>query len=389
MNMSLDPIQQFESLLARSHDVVMFIPENAGGDAIGSAWAMYFFLKKKGINSTIVFPDGEGTLERFSFLEKPGHIDQALSGARDFVLAFDTSRSKIIDVRTERDENAVRIFITPEHGAIDPRDFSFIPARFKYDLAIVIDSPDKESIGQAYAQNPDIFYEVPVVNIDRHSGNDNFGQVNIVDITASATAEIVADLFEKTDAALMDETIAQCLLAGIIDATNSFQKKNTTPKSLQAAAALMTKGADQQKIIRFLYKTQPFHLLKVWGRIMARLNWENDLLLIWAPVLIEDFVQSRSSAADIPSILEKIKENYSTGKIVMVLYDETPQMVKGVIKCTDSEQLKRIATILGGTAIGDICQFSQPSEDLREAGKKVVEKIRILQQPSASGTDGE
>jgi len=319
--MSLDPIQQFESLLERSHDVIIFIPENASGDAIGSSWALSFFLKKKGINATIVFPNGKEVLERFSFLEKPEHVENALSGARDFVLAFDTSRNKIIDVRTERDDNAVRIFITPEHGAIDPRDFSFIPARFKYDLAIAIDSPDKESIGKAYAENPDIFYEVPVINIDHHSENDNFGQINIVDITASATSEIMTELLEKLDASMVDEAIAQCLLTGIIDATNSFQKKNTTPKSLQAAATLMTKGADQQKIIRFLFKTQSFHLLKLWGRIMARLNWEDDLKLIWAPVFVDDFVQSRSSAGDIPFILEKIKENYSTGKLFMVLYD--------------------------------------------------------------------
>ena len=41
------------------------------------------------------------------------------------------------------------------------------------------------------------FYEVPVVNIDHHAENDNFGQLNIVDITASATSEVLADLLQK------------------------------------------------------------------------------------------------------------------------------------------------------------------------------------------------
>ena len=62
---------------------------------------------------------------------------------------------------------------------------------------VVLGSPDKESLGKVYEENPDIFYEVPVVNIDNHAENDNFGQLNIVDITSSSTSEIVADMLQN------------------------------------------------------------------------------------------------------------------------------------------------------------------------------------------------
>src|SRR6266568_111128 len=114
----------------------------------------------------------------------------------------------------------------------------------------------------------------------------------------------------------------------------------------------MGKGADQQKIIRYLYKTQPLHLLKLWGRVMARLFWEDSIGLAWAPVYLEDFVQSRSNPTDIPFILDKIRENYSAGKMFMVLYNETAGQVRGVIKCASSDQLKKAAHVLGATCIG-------------------------------------
>jgi len=374
--MSLDSAQQFDNVLKNAKNVLIFMAQNSGGDVIGSAWATYFFLKKNGMQATVVTTDGGINFERFSFLAKPEDVIDSLAGARDFVLSFNTEHNKITNVRSERNGEELRIFITPEKGSIDPRDFSFIPAKFKYDLVIVLGSPDKESLGKVYEENPDIFYEVPVVNIDYHADNDNFGQLNIVDITASSTSEIVADLLQKINEQNIDESMAESLLAGIIDATNSFQKNNTTPKSLHIAAALMAKGANQQKIIRYLYKTQPLHLLKLWGRVMARLYWEDDISLAWAPVYIEDFVQSRSNPSDIPFILDKIKENYSAGKIFMVLYNETAGKIRGIIKCNNSDHLKKISQIMEAKISGEICEFCEDANDTTEAGQRAVEKLR-------------
>lgn len=374
--MVLDSTEQFKNIIESAKNVLIFTPQNAGGDAIGSAWATYFFLKKKNIEATVVVSSQNPYLERFSFLSKPEEIIESLAGARDFVLAFNTKFNKITNVKTERVEDELRIFITPEKGSIDPRDFSFIPAKFKYDLVISVGSADKESIGKVYEENPDIFYEVPVVNIDHHTENDQFGQINLVDIKASSTCEVLADAILKIDEKNVDETIAECLLAGLIDETNSFQKKNTTPKALHIAALLMTKGAQQQKIIRFLYKTQPLHLLKLWGRVMGRLQWESDLELVWAPVFLDDFVQSRSNPNDVPFILDKIKDNYSAGKIFMVLYNELAGQVRGVIKGGNEQQLKEIALLLEGKYFGETCEFIMNFDDTNEAGRLVVEKIR-------------
>lgn len=374
--MSLDNTQQLENVLKSAKHVLIFMAQDFSGDAIGAGWATYFFLKKNNIEATVVVPSDERYLERFSFLTKPEDVIDSLAGARDFVLAFNTKFNKITNVRTERVEDELRIFITPEKGSIDPRDFSFIPAKFKYDLVMVLGSPDKESLGKVFEENPDIFYEVPVVNIDHHTENDNFGQINIVDITASSTSEVVADLMQKINEKNIDENMAESLLTGIIDATNSFQKKNTTPKSLHISSMLMMKGADQQKIIRYLYKTQPLHLLKLWGRVMARLYWEDDIALAWAPVFLEDFVQSRSKPSDVPFILDRVRENYSAGKIFMVLYNEAVGEVRGVIKCISADQTKKIAEILGAKVVGEVCEFSLQFDDTTQAGKNIVEKLR-------------
>jgi nanoRNase/pAp phosphatase (c-di-AMP/oligoRNAs hydrolase) len=374
--MSLDLFQQLDALLKKSKNVLILLPQNPSGDLIGSGWAFYFFLKNRGIESTIAFNDEFGEAKKFDFLEKPENISNNILGSRDFVIQFGTQFNKIIDVRTEFGSEEVKIFITPEKGSIDPRDFSFVPAQFKFDLVVVLGASDKESIGKIYEENPDIFFEIPVVNIDCHINNESFGQINFVNATASSVSEILFELLEKIDPDSIDERLANCLLAGIISSTESFQRKNTTPKCLQIASKLMDKGADQQKIVRWLYKTQPFNLLKLWGRVMARLNWDEKMKLAWSLVGLEDFVQSRSKPTDIPFILDKIRDNYSSGNIFAILFNEKADSVVAMIKSNQLEVLKAINFLFPqGKIQGDILIIQEEGKNILEMEKELLEKV--------------
>lgn len=377
--MGLEPLAQFKELVAKAEHVLILLPQNPSGDAIGSGFAVAHFLEQSKKKATLAFSDPFQNAERYHFLPRPSQITHAITGARDFVLAFNTKFNNIIDHHAVREENEFKIFITPEHGAIDPRDFSFIPAKFKYDLLVVIDAPDKDAAGKIYEQDPDIFYEIPVVNIDHHSTNDNFGQFNFVQLTASSTSEIVADLLESIDSNAVSQEVAKCLLTGIISATESFQTKSTTPKALQTAARLMEKGADQQEIIRWLYKTQPLHILKLWGRVMARLRWDESMKLAWSLVTIEDFVQSRSKSTDLSVILDRIKDNYSAGKVFLVLFNETPSMVRGILKSTAPEFNQKLANAFSNwkeEAGTGIFSFSVEAENIMEAENIALEELR-------------
>ncbi len=377
--MSLTPSQQFEELLKKTATPLIILPSYPSRDAVATACALAFFLQSIGKDVSLSGDNIVKDKEFLSFIGEPDHILPSITGARDFVLTFSTVRNKIINVRTETAPDELRIFLTPENGAIDPRDFSFIPAKFKFDLVIVIGSPDKEHLGKVYEENPDIFYEIPIVNIDNHSDNELFGQVNLVDITASSSAELVAEILERGTLGELSPTVTESLLAGIVSATESFQKKNTTPKCLQIASRLMDRGADQQKIIRSLYKTQPLHLLKLWGRVMANVKWNEGLKLIWAQVSVEDLVQARASAFDLPSVLEKIRGNYSSGNYFLILYPESGTQVRGLIKAASSESLSLLAErFKEGTLHGDTLEFALSVSTLDEAERITLEKLEQL-----------
>ena len=332
--MSLSLAQQFEELLQKASHPLIILPPYASLDGASAAIALGLFFEKTGRKVTLAADTLLHDIEPLSFLTLPTTLRESISGARDFVLAFNTEYNDIVDIKTERLAKEFRIHLTPEKGSIDPRDFSFIPAQFIFDLAIVLGSPDKEHLGKIYEENPDIFYEMPVINIDTQTANELYGQLNIIDVKASSLSEIVADLFIAPKNSTLPEIMALPLLTGIIAATDSFQKKTTTPKSLQLASVLMQMGTDQQAIIRSLYKTQPLHLIKLWGKAMSQLKSSPKFDLVWTFVTTEDIVHSRADRKDLPLILEKIKANSSQAKLFALLSPKNSGQIEALIKTT-------------------------------------------------------
>jgi nanoRNase/pAp phosphatase (c-di-AMP/oligoRNAs hydrolase) len=374
--MSLSTAQQFEELLQKAHHPLIILPPHPSLDGVASAIALGLFFEKAGRKVTLAGDTLLRDIEALSFLPLPSILHETISGARDFVLAFNTEHNDIVNVRTERLEKEFRIHLTPEKGSIDPRDFSFIPAQFIFDLAIVLGSPDKEHLGRVYEENPDIFYEMPVVNIDTRTANELYGQLNIVDIKASSLAEIIADLFIAPKNSTLPEVMALPLLTGIITATDSFQKKTTTPKSLQLASVLMQMGADQQMIIRSLYKTQPLHLIKLWGKAMSQIKSAPKLDLVWSLVTREDITHARADQKDLPAILEKIKDNSSQAKFFALLSPLDKDRILLLIKTTSRENLELLsARIPEVELLGNTLSLTLTASSLEEAEQILFEKL--------------
>ena len=374
--MSLSLAQQFEELLQKASHPLIILPPYASLDGASAAIALGLFFEKTGRKVTLAADTLLHDIEPLSFLTLPTTLRESISGARDFVLAFNTEYNDIVDIKTERLAKEFRIHLTPEKGSIDPRDFSFIPAQFIFDLAIVLGSPDKEHLGKIYEENPDIFYEMPVINIDTQTANELYGQLNIIDVKASSLSEIVADLFIAPKNSTLPEIMALPLLTGIIAATDSFQKKTTTPKSLQLASVLMQMGTDQQAIIRSLYKTQPLHLIKLWGKAMSQLKSSQKFDLVWTVVTTEDIVHSRADRKDLPLILEKIKANSSQAKLFALLSPKNSGQIEALIKTTSRESLSLLHDrMLSSGLIGDTLSLTLTTESPDEAEQLLFEKL--------------
>lgn len=363
------------ALIEKSKKILLVNPHNPNEDSLCASFAFYQFLLKKQKKVTLFL--AKSITEKLSFLKKPEKIINTLAGSRDFTLIFNTKYNKIMKIRTEEKDQEYVIRITPEKGSINPKDFSFVPSEFNYDLVITFGVSGFEDLGEVYQENSDLFFEVPKINIDNQSANDNFAQANLVNVTASSVCEVCAEKILDDDEELLDEQIAQSLLTGIISQTEGFQKATTTPKSMVIAAKLMKHKANQAIIVQHLYKTKSLSFLKLWGRVMSKLNWQKENHFIWSLIKIDDFIQSKATEREIPAILDEIEKNFFEGKYFAIFYSEAENITRIQFKSNDKRVLGKLKLIYNGDIIENIIRI-RIEKNLQESEIQFINTLEDL-----------
>ncbi|MEZ5078321.1 MAG: bifunctional oligoribonuclease/PAP phosphatase NrnA [Solirubrobacterales bacterium] len=105
------------------------------------------------------------------------------------------------------------------------------------------------------------------INIDHHHDNTRFGDVDLVEVEASSTAEVVYDLARHLGAEITPG-IAAALYVGLITDTGKFMYENTNPHTHRVAAELIEAGVDVDDTYRRLYEHVPLEKLKLIARAL-------------------------------------------------------------------------------------------------------------------------
>jgi phosphoesterase RecJ-like protein len=151
-----------------------------------------------------------------------------------------------------------------------------------FDLVVAVDCSHPDRLGH-FAELPR-FGQYPLVNIDHHVTNINFGDVNVVDSHASSTAEVILDLLDQLDIGL-DEPLATCLLIGIVTDTRGFRTNNVTPRVMEAALRLMEAGASLPYASQHGLDRRPMAVIRLWGEAVSRLRFEDGI--VWCSMSLE------------------------------------------------------------------------------------------------------
>jgi phosphoesterase RecJ-like protein len=92
------------------------------------------------------------------------------------------------------------------------------------------------------------------VMIDHHLEPENFADYTLWSSHASSACELVYDFIVLMDLVdKINKDIASCLYAGIMTDTASFKHNSTYPSTHRAAAVLLEKGAESNKIFESIY----------------------------------------------------------------------------------------------------------------------------------------
>jgi phosphoesterase RecJ-like protein len=112
---------------------------------------------------------------------------------------------------------------------------------------------------------------IKVINVDHHHDNTRFGTINLVDVEASCTAEIIFELAGLLGVELTPE-IANALYVGLVTDTGKFMYENTDARAHRMAAALVDAGVDVNDTFRRLYEHVPLEKLKLVARALEKIE---------------------------------------------------------------------------------------------------------------------
>jgi phosphoesterase RecJ-like protein len=119
-----------------------------------------------------------------------------------------------------------------------------------------------------------------LINIDHHTSGRTFANVNWIDSSACAVAEMVYQLIGAAGIDITRE-MATCLYTAMLSDTGSFSYEGTDAHTFELARNLVRQGADPVQIARDVYFSNPAAKMHLLGAALANLHHDGNLAWLW------------------------------------------------------------------------------------------------------------
>lgn len=372
--MALKEIQQILETLKRHNRPLICVPAGVGADGYASALGLARVLRKLEKQPVIVAVDGKIS-KQLQYLEGHDDIRSNLQNLRRFVIELDATKTEVEELSYEMKDGKLLVHLSPKKGFWNDKDVRLSSTDYRYDLIITVGAQDLEACGHLFENDPEFFYSTPIINIDHSAANEHFGQLNVVDLTASAVSEVCHDLIEAIEPGLIDEHIATAFLTGMIAKTKSFKTSNVTPKTLQTASKLIAKGANREQIVRNLYRTRSVHTLRLWGRALARLKSDPDRKLFWTLLSQQDFLHAGAVDEDLPDVIDELLASSPDARVVALLYEDSDKNIRGIIRCERPLDALQMTGTFQPKGTRDEARFVMTGKSIVQAERDVIKTI--------------
>ena len=319
-----EQVEDVRALMEKAKTVTTIAHVRPDGDAVGSLLALTLSLEANGKKVVPVLADGVPA--RFRFLPAAGQVQRTI-----------------------------------------PREM---------DLLITLDCADLERAGlsEEHPRQVDI-------NIDHHPTNSRFAKFNLVDPSASATAEILYDLSGPLSLPITSN-VATNLITGLLTDTIGFRTENVTSKVLRVAADLMDLGADLHDAYHRGLVDRSYLEARYWGQGLSRLQLDAGVL--WTSLTLEDgrsLGYGGKGDADLIDLLSTI-----TGvQVAIVFVEQTQGKVKVSWRSRKGTDVSRLAEKFGGgghePAAGAMVEgdLEDVQDRVLSATHKLLETIPVME----------
>ncbi len=309
-------IQKNKNFLITSHI-------NLDGDGIGSELALYFILKK--LNKKVTILNQDRIPKIYDFLP---------------------------------DSDKVQYW---NNNRINPKSI---------DVGIALDCSSIKRIGRTY----EIFKDIKtIINIDHHKSNENFGNLNYLDCSASSVGEIIYELITFLNIDLLDEKISTCLFTALITDTGSFRYSNVSSKTFGVASHLTRYRIKSHLIANNIYNRSTYPGLKLLGESLLTLEMDDSNYVSWLAITRKMLNDTNANDEDIEGIIN-IATTLNNVEISILFRETKDNKIKVSFRSKGNFDVNKFAGKFKGgghpNAAGCLC-----SGKLDEIKEKILSKL--------------
>jgi bifunctional oligoribonuclease and PAP phosphatase NrnA len=248
-----------------------------------------------------------------------------------------------------------------------------------YDLLVICDCGSLDRIGEVRQRHQELFERLPRVLVDHHASNADGGTSDWVDPAAAATCEMVGLLAARLGVPLdaADGAMAAALMGGIVMDTSTFAHPNATPRTLAVSAALVEAGAPLSEISRRLYRSKPDEQLRLFGRVLDRLEISDGGRVIHSYLTDADLAATGTLSSHSEGIIDLLAQS-ETAEVAILFKEADPKTTRISVRTKPGGV---DATVLTGTfGGGGHARAAGASVDapLDEARKRVLAEAERL-----------
>lgn len=373
--MALTPEQQIWEAIRKSNYILIVFRKNYHIDSLCSALALSFVLKK--INKAYdTVCENISISENLSFLPEVNSVSDELEELQKLIITIDMKNNEIDEFIYDLTGGLLNIYITPKFAPLKSENISYRLAPYKYDLIILLDTPDLLSLGEIFETHANFFLETPKINIDHHPSNESYGQINFIRIDASSTSEALFEILKSTNPEFFDKDIATCFLAGIFAKTKSFTSPQVTPRTLHITQELLEMEADRSAIIKNLYRNKTLPTINLWGRALSRLKTDQPLQLAWSVVSEEDFILAGATEKNFEGIVDEFIRDIPGIEIFCIFYQKGSSAHIIMTSFTGKEDVLSLLSAYKPQGTKTLALAILPDTNIIEAEKKVMRELR-------------
>lgn len=219
------------------------------------------------------------------------------------------------------------------------------------------------------------------LNLDHHEDNPLYGEKNLVDPTAAASAQIVATLYTELGIPL-ERASAEAIYTGISTDTGGFRFRNVSPAAHELVADLLRAGVVPAEIDDRLNRTGTIEQLKIVGTSLANAERHGEALI--ATIDKDDYARTGATELDSKESIDRLRT--VAGVEVVAHLREIEGGTKGSLR-SERVDVGEVARAFGGGGhrLAAGYTISKPPREAKEELLRVLRGVVDLQDGSGGG----